>query len=287
MQPFSAQDRWLSGRLRSLAVVKFLFLATFLASRLDAADSGNAPYDYPFPVSPGTETFEFRLPAEYSTPEPVSSIPNSLGFGNVHINFDTPAGYLQGFRDYLNYLSGSTIGTQVGPIAYVGNYGGTVNPGLGNGAITFFRLTDDIDQDGIPGAVIVVDPVSGQMSTIDTCLVGIAPRQHLSQRQSNKFLPAEHGTGRPGKSELVRAIRNLRHRSGPLSRRHFAEALTRQNSAPATTGSAASRRGSPPGGPPDRPLPTLQPASPLQRAGEQGRASRSAAHDAARRAPFH
>jgi hypothetical protein len=81
----------------------------------------------------------------------------ALGFGNVHINFDHPVGYLQGFRDYLNFLAGATLGTQVGPVAYVGNYGGTIEPNIDNqGQITFIRLTDDIDEDGIPGAVIVI-----------------------------------------------------------------------------------------------------------------------------------
>ena len=59
------------------------------------------------------------------TPGPQSDEFFALGFGNVHVNFATPAGYLQGFRDYLNYLAGAAIGTQVGPVAYVGNYGGT------------------------------------------------------------------------------------------------------------------------------------------------------------------
>ena len=48
----------------------------------------------------------------------------ALGFGNVHVNFDTPEGYLFGFRDYLNFLAGAAIGTQAGPVMYVGNYGG-------------------------------------------------------------------------------------------------------------------------------------------------------------------
>ena len=49
----------------------------------------------------------------------------------MHVNFETPAGYLQGFRDYLNFLAGAAIGTQVGPVAYVGNYGGVSrNPTL-------------------------------------------------------------------------------------------------------------------------------------------------------------
>jgi Putative beta barrel porin-7 (BBP7) len=91
----------------------------------------------------------------------------ALGFGNVHVNFETPEGYLLGFRDYLNFLAGATIGTQVGPVAYVGNYGGTIEPNTdNNGQITFVRLTDDIDEDGIPGAIIVIDPVTGLVSTI-------------------------------------------------------------------------------------------------------------------------
>ena len=37
--------------------------------------------------------------------------------------FETPPGYLTGFRDYLNFLADAAIGTQGGPILYVGNYG--------------------------------------------------------------------------------------------------------------------------------------------------------------------
>lgn len=82
----------------------------------------------------------------------------ALGFGNVHINFETPAGYLLGFRDYVNYLAGATIGTQVGPVVYVGNYGG-LQEDLGDDQdiqIQFIRLTDDLDEDGIPGAIVIV-----------------------------------------------------------------------------------------------------------------------------------
>ena len=83
----------------------------------------------------------------------------ALGFGNVHVNFDTPAGYLLGFRDYLNYLAGAAIGTQVGPVAYVGNYGGLTEIAPGQTTIptiTFTRLTDDLDENGVPGAIIIV-----------------------------------------------------------------------------------------------------------------------------------
>ena len=100
------------------------------------------------------------------TPGPLANF-FALGFGNVHINFDTPVGYLQGFRDYLNFLAGAAIGTQVGPVAYIGNYGGTVEPNTDNNAqITFIRLTDDIDEDGIIGATIIVDPITGLLTTM-------------------------------------------------------------------------------------------------------------------------
>jgi hypothetical protein len=77
----------------------------------------------------------------------------AFGFGAVPVLFATPPGYLLGFRDYLNFLAGATIGTQVGPIAWVGNYGASTEdltlP------INFFRLTDDINENGIPGAVAI------------------------------------------------------------------------------------------------------------------------------------
>jgi hypothetical protein len=82
----------------------------------------------------------------------------SLGFRNTHINFETPPGYVQGFRDYLNYLAGAQIGTQVGPISYVGNYGGVSESASDDDGFTFYRLTDDIDENGIPGAVIILVP---------------------------------------------------------------------------------------------------------------------------------
>ncbi|MGD9633077.1 MAG: BBP7 family outer membrane beta-barrel protein [Pirellulales bacterium] len=92
----------------------------------------------------------------------------ALGFGNVHINFETPAGYLYGFRDYVNYLAGATIGTQYGPLVYVGNYGGVPEPDIDSDqdvTIPFFRLTDDLDEDGIPGAIIIVTP-DGLLTTL-------------------------------------------------------------------------------------------------------------------------
>jgi hypothetical protein len=49
----------------------------------------------------------------------------------------------------------------------VENYGGGANvDDNGDNTITFFRLTDDIDQDGIAGAIIVVDPSTGLLTTV-------------------------------------------------------------------------------------------------------------------------
>jgi hypothetical protein len=81
-----------------------------------------------------------------------------MGFGSVHVNFETPSGYLQGFRDYLNYLAGAVIGTQVGPIVYVGNYGGLEEAIDDEDTITVQRIADDINENGIPGSVIVLVP---------------------------------------------------------------------------------------------------------------------------------
>lgn len=81
--------------------------------------------------------------------------PRPFGFGGVHVNFETPAGYLMGFRDYLNYIAGAAIGTQGGPILYVGNYGNVPEANIGDGTFAYVRLTDDINENGIPGAVVV------------------------------------------------------------------------------------------------------------------------------------
>ena len=79
----------------------------------------------------------------------------AFGWGSVPIVFETPPGYLVGFRDYLNLLAGAAIGTQGGPMLYVGNYGASTEDD--DIPVEFFRLADDIDEDGVPGAGIVVD----------------------------------------------------------------------------------------------------------------------------------
>jgi hypothetical protein len=81
----------------------------------------------------------------------------ALGFGNTHVNFATPAGYLQGFRDYLNNLVGAATGTQGGPVLYVGNYGG-IDEALEDDDFTFYRVADDINENGVPGSIIIFVP---------------------------------------------------------------------------------------------------------------------------------
>jgi hypothetical protein len=83
----------------------------------------------------------------------------AFGFGSVPILFETPVGYLFGFRDYLNFLSDAFIGTQGGPLLYIGNYGGQNEVDIDD-TIPFFRIADDLDEDGIAGAelVLVIGP---------------------------------------------------------------------------------------------------------------------------------
>jgi hypothetical protein len=60
---------------------------------------------------------------------------------SVHITFETPAGYQSGFRDYLNSSNSNA------PIVYLG-------------------ITDDTNENGIVGGVVVFDPVTGQRSVL-------------------------------------------------------------------------------------------------------------------------
>jgi Putative beta barrel porin-7 (BBP7) len=113
-----------------------------------------------FPELDGGELPPFDPGYQAPTNTPVSGdFLRPQGFGSVHINFATPTGFLLGFRDYLNFLAEAQIGTQTGPIFYVGNYGGLLEgtADTANPTITFFRLTDDIDGDLIPGSGFILD----------------------------------------------------------------------------------------------------------------------------------
>ena len=74
--------------------------------------STNPPLDPDYTNAAGTGSGGFAAPGD-----------KAFGFGSVHVNFQTPPGYLFGFRDYTNFLAGAALGTQGGPTLYVGNYG--------------------------------------------------------------------------------------------------------------------------------------------------------------------
>jgi hypothetical protein len=85
----------------------------------------------------------------------------AFGFGSVPVLFETPPGYLLGFRDYLENIADAAVGTVGGPMLYIGNYGmPSALDDRDDIDYPFFRLADDIDQDGIPGSfpIIVVLP---------------------------------------------------------------------------------------------------------------------------------
>jgi hypothetical protein len=71
-----------------------------------------------------------------------------------------------GIRDYSDFFGKPAAGTPGGlPITYTGNQRSGYVGSYAN-TITFVRPTDDIDEDGIPGAIIVVDPKTGQLTTL-------------------------------------------------------------------------------------------------------------------------
>jgi Putative beta barrel porin-7 (BBP7) len=102
--------------------------------------STNPPLDPDYTNAAGTGSGGFAAPGD-----------KAFGFGSVHVNFQTPPGYLFGFRDYTNFLAGAALGTQGGPTLYVGNYGRTAEPNTATTTIPFFRLADDLNGNGIQG----------------------------------------------------------------------------------------------------------------------------------------
>jgi hypothetical protein len=82
----------------------------------------------------------------------------AFGFGSVPVMFETAPGFMQGFRDYMNNFSDALLGTQRGPLSYVGNYGASADPNAL--PIPFLHLADDINGNGIMGAfpITVIGP---------------------------------------------------------------------------------------------------------------------------------
>lgn len=84
---------------------------------------------------------------------PASPGTRAFGYGSVPVLFETPPGFMTGFRDYVNNLADAQIGTQVGPISYVGNYGASSE--VNALPIPFLRLADDINGNGVGAAIPV------------------------------------------------------------------------------------------------------------------------------------
>jgi hypothetical protein len=86
--------------------------------------------------------------------------------GSKKIQFEKRPDDSLGYRDYLDYPAVEPIETPSGLITYVGNYEGYVEPGSNSGSINFVRLADDVNENGIPGVIIIIDPVSGRLTTM-------------------------------------------------------------------------------------------------------------------------
>jgi hypothetical protein len=63
-------------------------------------------------------------------------------------------------------MAGSTSGSQSAPNVYVGNYGESSVTGTDDGSYNVFRLTDDINDNGVPGSIIIVDPDTGLLTAL-------------------------------------------------------------------------------------------------------------------------
>ena len=80
-----------------------------------------------------------------------------FGYGSVHVNFQTAPGALLGFSDTFNRLAGAALGTQAGPILYVGNYGLSAEASANSTTIPFYRTANDNNGNGIEGARLNAD----------------------------------------------------------------------------------------------------------------------------------
>lgn len=84
----------------------------------------------------------------------------ALGFGSVAVNFQAPDRYFEGFRDYVQ--NSFPIGTERGPIFYVGNVGSTQDEGL----------SDDLEDDVETGDIAALaDDLNGNGNTF--FLIGV------------------------------------------------------------------------------------------------------------------
>lgn len=87
----------------------------------------------------------------------------AFGFGSVPVSFNAPEGFFLGFRDFVINLVGATNGTNTGIInapLNVGSFTEDFDPD-DDADLDVGFIVDDIDGDGNPGAVFIIDPVSG------------------------------------------------------------------------------------------------------------------------------
>ena len=183
---------------------------------------------------------------------------------SARIQIETPAGYEPGVRDDLN---SSYLPDLLGPVSYSGSYGGVSEiPGMENESINFVRLTDDIGADGIAGAIVIVDPVSGLLTTMTDFddlhtfniafdQVGVARQYGLREFDTGGvYWVRENGSVRPDPDQVTArraeaAVSNLpidspKVRRGTGSRTVFVRAPRRSQIVPQYSKFAADRRGS-------------------------------------------
>lgn len=155
----------------------------------------------------------------------------------------------------------------VDPGSYVYSYGGVSEiPGMENESISFVRLTNDTDENGVPGAAIIIDPVTGLLTTMTDFgdlhtfniafnQVGVAQQYGLQEfdmggvywLRENGFVLPSPDRARAKRTEA--AIANLpvdspKVRRGTGSRAVFVSAPRRSRVVPQYSKYAPDRRGS-------------------------------------------
>lgn len=102
---------------------------------------------------------DYQGPADGTAGQNAAPGDRAFGFGSVPVIFETPPGYLLGFRDYMNNFFGeAALGTQAGIVAYVGNYGRSLDPNAP--PIPFLHLADDLNGNGVMASapVVIIGP---------------------------------------------------------------------------------------------------------------------------------
>lgn len=97
----------------------------------------------------------------------------ALGFGSVAVNFAAQDGFFLGLRDYL-IEDAPFLGTQHGPLLYVGNVGGIIDDTIGDNETEYTTSPDDVDGDGFVTGVIFIDTNGdGEITADEVVATGI------------------------------------------------------------------------------------------------------------------